>query len=115
MAKIEEQLVTLAGLAPTFTAAAGGGDTFDPDADTFIVVKNGGGSPITVTVPTPRVDPATGLAEADVSVSVPATTGERWIGPFPFETYADPATGLGSIGYSGVTTVTTAVVKVPRR
>jgi len=114
VAKIEEQIVNLAGIGPTFTAAAGGGDTFDPDADTFIVVKNGGGASITVTVPTPRVDPATGLAEADVSVSVP-NAGERWIGPFPFEVYADPATGLGSIGYSGVTSVTTAVIKVPRR
>lgn len=114
MAKIEEQIVNLAGIGPTFTAAAGGGDTFDPDQDTFIVVKNGGGASITVTVPTPRVDPATGLAEADVSVSVP-NAGERWIGPFPFEVYADPATGLGSIGYSGVTSVTTAVIKVPRR
>lgn len=115
MAKIEEQLVTLAGLTPAYTAAAGGGDTFDPDADTMVVVKNAGGSPITVTVPTPRLDPQTGLAEADVSVSVPATNGEKWLGPFPFETYADPATGLGSIGYSGVTSVTVAVIKIPRR
>lgn len=114
MAKIEEQLVTIAGLGPAYSAAAGGGDTFDPDQDTFIHVKNGSGGAITVTVVTPRVDPQTGLAEADVAVSVPAG-GERMIGPFPFETYADPATGLGSITYSGVTSLTLAVLKVPRR
>jgi hypothetical protein len=113
MAKIEEQVVTLAGVAPAYTAAAGGGDTFDPDADTFIHVKNGHTSPQTVTVVTPRTDPRTGLAEADVAVSVP-NAGERMIGPFPFETFADPVTGLGSLTYSGVTALTLAVVRCPR-
>lgn len=113
MAKIEEQLVTLAGVAPAYTAASGGGDTFDPDADTFLHVKNGSGGSITVTVVTPRSDPRTGLAEADAAVAVPAGA-ERMLGPFPFETFADPATGLGNITYSGVTSLTVAVLKCPR-
>lgn len=114
MAKIEEQLITVAGIGPTYSAAAGGGDTFDPDADTFLHVKNGHTSPQTVTVVTPRTDPGTGAAEADIVVSVP-NAGERMIGPFPFEIFADPATGLGSITYSGVTALTVAVLRVPRR
>lgn len=114
MAKIEEQVITVAGVGPAYSAAAGGGDTFDPDQDTFIHVKNGHTSPQTVTIVTPRVDPSTGQAEADIAVSVP-NAGERMIGPFPFEVYADPATGLGSLTYSGVVALTLAVLKVPRR
>ena len=115
MAHLTKQLVSLVGLTPTFTAAAGGGDTLDPDADTFLVVKNAGGSPITATIATPKTDPKTGLAEADVAVSVPATTGEKWIGPLPFETYADPANqSRAAVTYSAVTSVTVAVVGVPR-
>lgn len=113
MAKIEEQIIGLAGLAPAYTAAAGGGDTFDPDQDTFIHVKNGHTAPQTVTIVTPRTDPRTGQAEADIAVSVP-NAGERMIGPFPFEVYADPVTGLGSLTYSGVTLLTLAVLKCPR-
>ena len=114
MAALASQVININGLAPSYAAAAGGGDTFTPDADTVVHVKNGGGAPITVTVVTPRVDPATGLAEADVSVSVP-NGGERFIGPFPAEVYADPATRVASIGYSAVTSVTVAVLTAPRR
>lgn len=113
MAKIEEQQITLAGVGPTYSAAAGGGDTFDPDADTFLHVKNGHTSAQTVTVVTPRTDPRTGQAEADVAVSVP-NGGERMLGPFPFEVYGDPTTGLASITYSGVIALTVAVLRCAR-
>jgi hypothetical protein len=114
MAHLTKELVSLGGLAPTFAAAAGGGDTFDPDADTMLVVKNGGGASITVTIATPKVDPKTGLAEADAGGSVP-NAGERWFGPFPYETFADPANqGRASIAYSGVTSVTVRPVGLPR-
>lgn len=115
MAHLTKQSVTIVGLAPALVAAAGGGDTFDPDQDTWIEVKNAGGSPITVTVATPKLDPKTGLAEADVTVSVPATTGERKIGPFPYETFADPANqGRAAITYSAVTSVTVGAFSAPR-
>jgi hypothetical protein len=113
MAKIEEQVVSLAGVGPAYSAAAGGGDTFDPDEDTFIHVKNGHSSPQTVTIATPRTDPGTGQPEADIAVAVP-NGGERMIGPFPHEVFADPTTGLASLTYSGVTALTLAVLKVPR-
>jgi hypothetical protein len=67
---------------------------------------------ITVTVVTPRTDPESGQSIADVSVSVPATTGDRMIGPFPAHSFADPTDGLADITYSSATSVTVAVFKL---
>lgn len=105
MALLAVQSITRAGLASAYAAAAGGGDTFLPDGRTFLHVKNASGGAITVTIVTPRTD-AYGNAIADNTVSVPATTGDRMIGPFPAEAYADPTTGLANITYSGVTSLT---------
>lgn len=105
MALLATQSIVRAGLAPSYAAAAGGGDTFTPGTDTFLHVKNASGGAITVTIVTPRTD-AYGNAIADNAISVPATTGERMIGPFPYEAYADPTTGLANITYSGTTSLT---------
>jgi hypothetical protein len=111
MALLSTQLVTRAGVAPAYAAAAAGGDTFSPDQDTFIHLKNASGSAITVTIVTPRND-QWGNAIADNTVSVPATTGERMIGPFPAESYADPTLGTASMTYSAVTSLTVGCFKV---
>lgn len=111
MALLASQSITRAGLAPSYAAATGGGDTFTPDGDTFLHVKNASGGAITVTIVTPRTD-AWGNAIADNTVSVPATTGDRMIGPFPADSYADPTTGLASITYSAVTTLTIGAFKL---
>lgn len=111
MALLASQSITRAGLAAAYAAAAGGGDTFSPDKDTFLHVKNASGGALTVTIATPRTD-AYGNAIADNAVSIPATTGDRMIGPFPAEAYADPTTGLASITYSGATDLTIGVFKV---
>ncbi len=113
MALLATQSITRAGLAPAYAAAAGGGDTFAPDADTFLHVKNASGGALTVTIATPRTD-TWGNPIADNAISVPATTGDRMIGPFPAEAYGDPTTGLASITYSGVTSLTIGVFKVAK-
>jgi hypothetical protein len=111
MAALATQIITPQGLAPSYAAAAGGGDTFTPDVDTFIHVKNAGGSPQTVTVAVPGNE-RYGVATADVTCSVPATTGDRMIGPFPAEIFADSAlSGAAAITYTAVTSLTIAVVK----
>lgn len=110
MALLATQQVVRTGLAPSYSAAAGGGDTFNPGPETFLHVKNTSGGSITVTVVTPGA--TGGLAIADVSVAVPATTGDRMIGPLPGSLFADATTGLGSITYSGVTNLTVAVIDV---
>lgn len=108
MATLTVQQVTLTGVTPTFVAAAAGGDVLTNDGNTVIYVKNGGGSPITVTVTTPAS--ILGVAIADPQVSV--TNGsEKVIGPFPPEIFND-ANGQVALAYSAVTSVTIAVVKV---
>jgi hypothetical protein len=70
---------------PTFRNAAAA-DSFDNNGDVLLYVKNTTGSPVTVTIDAAglTVGPAGASAfNADVAVSVPATTGERLIGPFP--------------------------------
>lgn len=104
MALLATQSIVRAGLAPSYAAAAGGGDTFAPGTHTFLHVKNGSGGSITVTVVTPRTD-ALGNAIADNAVAVGAGA-EAMIGPLPYEHYASPSTGVGNITYSGVTSLT---------
>lgn len=95
------------GLNFTAEAAAGGGDSFTNDGKQFLYIKNGGGSPITLTVVTQQqVD---GLAVADKTYTIGA--GEEWmIGPFPTATYND-SNGRVQLTYSGVTSVTVKPVK----
>ena len=97
------------GLTPAFAAAAGGGDEFANDGTCFVVVKNGGGSPVTVTAVTPQT--VSGLAVADLTVTVPAA-GERWFGSLPQQSFNNPANGRASLTYSGVASVTVGVFKI---
>lgn len=115
MALLTRQDLVEAGVAASYAAAAGGGDTVDNDGATFLHVKNGGGAPITVTVtaqvaslPTPRYG---NLTRANIAVSVPAA-GERFVGPFPKAAFND-ANGRAAISYSGVTSVTVAALRCP--
>jgi len=110
MALLATQAITRASLAPSFAAVAAS-DTFLPDRETFIEVKNANASPTTVTITTPRND-AIGNPVADNAVSVPATTGDRIIGPFPAEHYADPSTGLATVTCSVTASVTIAVFQL---
>lgn len=115
MALLSPTVVTNAGIRidNVLTAAAGGGDTFVPGDDVTLVVNNGGGSPITVTVTTHGT--TRGLAIADAPAAVSVTNGQRWeFGPFPADLYADPTDGLADISYSGVTSVTVGVFKRQR-
>jgi hypothetical protein len=72
-----------------------------------LLVKNGSGSPITVTLVTPgNVDGDLAIADRAVVVAAGVTTG------IPVtDRYMDPVTGLASITYSAVTTVTVAVIR----
>lgn len=106
MATLAKQMVVPTGLAPTYAAAAGGGDKVTPADGSWIHVKNGSGGALTVTVDDPTsVGPVGAQAfNPDLSVSVPAA-GERLIGPIGAR-YANPADGLAAITYSGVTSLT---------
>jgi hypothetical protein len=107
MAVLTVQEIGRAGVTPSFTSAAGGGDTCPNDEKTFLEVKNGGGASIDVTVETPgTVD---GLAITDRVVAVPAS-GDKMIGPFPKQYYSATL----DITYSAVTSVTIGAFRLPR-
>ena len=109
MALLAHQQIAATGTAVSHAAAAGGGDTVTPDDRVFLWVKNASGGAITVTVAVPGTFYAQALA--DIAVSVPATTGERLIGPLDRK-LADPSTGVVNITYSGVTSLTVAAVRL---
>ncbi|MBN9393437.1 MAG: hypothetical protein J0I20_35730 [Chloroflexi bacterium] len=105
------QQVTRSGLAATYSAPdASNGETIPNDGKTILHIKNTNGTPLTVTIATPgTVD---GLAVADRTVTVPATTGDRFIGPFPTGTYNQPGNVL-NVDYSSATGATVAALSIP--
>lgn len=112
MAVLTVQDAAIAGLAETFAAAAGGGDSFANNGLCLLHIKNASGAPITVTVDDPGSPAPAGATQfnPDVAVIVPAA-GERLIGPFPPFRFND-SNGRVNLTYSGVTTLTVAVVRI---
>lgn len=109
MAALTTQNVSRTGIVPTYAAVASS-DTFTPDAQTYVHIKNAGGSTDTVTISVLAGDPA-GLTIADLSIAI-VTSTEKVIGPFPANFFADPTTGLATIAHSFTTTVTIGVFKL---
>lgn len=109
MAVLSTQVVALSGLAPTYAAAAGGGDRAECGDRTFLHVKNGADSPVTVTLDATAA--VRGQSVADVTVSVPAS-GERMIGPLLPDLFQSPTDNLCGISYSAVATVTVAALRI---
>lgn len=103
-------------LAATYNTADAGGDSFTNDGRTFIHVKNGDASGITVTVTAQRTSGAVEdmgvLAKSDATGAV-AANGDAFFGPFPVRAFNDGA-GKAAIGYSAVTSVTVAIIRMPR-
>lgn len=81
-------------------------NSFQNDGSTLLRVKNAGGGACTVTVcfAQGNVDGTT-IAPLGKQYSVPATTGDRLIGPFPVVTYGTTVT----VKYSTGTSVTAYV------
>lgn len=109
MATLTVQAVALAGLAPTYAAATGGGDKVAPGERTFLHVKNGAASAVTVTLTAAAT--VRGQAVSNLTVSVPAS-GERMVGPITADLFQNPTDGLAAIGYSSATTVTVAAIRI---
>lgn len=110
MALLTVQNIVRTGVTPAYTAVAAS-DTFLPDANTFIHVKNAGGSPDSATISVLQGDIGTGLLLSDLVVSV-TNAQERMIGPLPANFFADPTTGLATIAHSFTTSVTSGVFKL---
>lgn len=86
-------------------AADAGDDTFVNSQVDLLAIKNGQGSPITVTIVTPNT--VDGNAVSELQHSIPA--GETlYLAAFRISTYGNPVT----IQYSSVTSVTVGVMKL---
>lgn len=109
--QIAVQTPTEAGYTPVYTAAHT--DGWALDIGCMLIVKNGSGSSINVTVQTGRT--SKGRAVADDVIAVPAGA-ERWIALTDRRLLArEAAPDLGKVwvDFSAVTTVTAAAVSVP--
>lgn len=106
MAALATQSITRTGPTPTYGAVASA-DTFTPGKNTFIHVKNTNAAARICTI----VSTSTllGMAVADIVVTVPATTGDKMIGPFPHEHFAN-SSGVVDITWDAITNVTIAVL-----
>lgn len=109
MATLTAQAIGLAGTNPTYASAAAGGDKVSPGDRSFIHVKNGGGSSVTVTLT--ATASVRGQTVGNVTVSVPAA-GERMVGPLTSDLLAGPTDGLVAVGYSSATSVTIASLRI---
>lgn len=112
MATLTTQVINRAGAVVTPVSAAGGGDAMSCGSNMMLEVVNGGGSPITVTltVPSSRTwEPNVAITSPQISVTNGTT---KWIGPVDSATFQDPTTGLCTITYSAVTSVTVAAVQL---
>ena len=119
MAILSVQTIDEDGQQLATVAAAGGGDSFDNPSDqsTFLYVNNAGGSSITVTITaqaTSRDVPGLGpMTKPNAGGAV--TNGTiKLFGPFPAEAFNN-ASGQVAVSYSGVTSVTVAVLRLQRR
>jgi hypothetical protein len=111
MAALTPLTPSLSGPLLGAVAAAGGGDTFQNTGRELFYIKNGGGGGINVTFDSPGTcsfNVAANAAHDDV-VAVGAGE-ERLIGPFPVTRFNDGA-GNVAVSYSGVVTVTVAVIR----
>lgn len=108
MALLSIQQVAITGTTPSYGAVAAS-DTIVPDDRAFLIVKNASGTVDNVVVVVPGS--TYGQANPDVTVTVPITTGERWIGPMT-AALADPASGLITVTHSQTASVTCALVRV---
>lgn len=106
MADINVQSIGITGLTPVYTAAAAAGDALQLGDGFFVHYKNGSAAAITVTLITPGT--VSGLAVADRALTVPA--GGDLMVKLDRRQYEDPVTGRAMATYSGVTTLSVAVL-----
>lgn len=119
MTAIALQTISAAGIGPTYQAATAS-DTIPnatPDDRIFIHAKNTNAATATITINpvSPTVVKANGVGNVSVpaiTVTVPATTGDRMIGPIP-AAYID-GTGTINLANTGtITNLTLAAIKLP--
>jgi hypothetical protein len=102
--------ITVAGTTTTLGACAADGNQFLNYGTEFVEVRNANAETLAVTVTTPVT--LGGLGLADVYVTVPATTGDKLIGPFRPD-YFNDSNGYVQIAFERATNCTIAVFTLP--
>ena len=103
MANLSYTQIVFGGTNPTMTAADVAGDNIPVNDRGFLVVTNGSGASINVTLQTPG-NTQWGLAQPDVVIAVPAAA-TRYIGPMQ-AALMDPTDKAVKVSYSAVASVT---------
>ena len=117
MATVTPQSATLAGVTPTYNTATTGGDKVAASLNerTYVHVKNAAASPVTLTIALQSgalyQDGVGMVTPSDLSISIPATTGEKIIGPIP-QAYIG-SDGNFNLAWSSATSVTFAAITLP--
>lgn len=109
MPLLTPQAVSLTGTTPTYSSAVAS-TTVPCGERNFLHVKNTAGSSMTVTLT--ATGKIRGQTAADVVVTVPATTGDKLIGPLPSELFAGAVDGSCAVVYSSTTNVTVAALRI---
>lgn len=109
MALLAQQAIALTGLTPTYGAAAAS-TTVNCGERTFLHVKNAAGSSMTVTLT--ATGKIRGQSVADLVVTVPATSGDKMIGPITADLFASATDGTCAVAYSSTTSVTVACLVI---
>lgn len=106
-----QELVSGSGITPSTTTPSAASDyVIANDGKTWIEAIKTGASNCTVTVTSQKT--LGGLAVADQTDTVVATTGTRRIGPFEPSIYND-SNGDVTVQFSEVTGLTVAVLRLP--
>ena len=104
MATLTTQSITRAGVTPSYAAVTGGGDACECGDDIYLQFKNTNAATYTVTLAIPSsASTYPNVAYTNVQVTIPATTGDKLIGPVS-ALFKDPTTGLCTLTYTGTTT-----------
>lgn len=112
MATLTTQSITRAGVTPTYAAAAGGGDACEVGDDIYLHVKNTNAATRDVTLAIPSTASTyPNVTYTNVVVTIPATTGDKLIGPIS-ALFKDATTGMCTITYSSEVGVTVGCFKL---
>ena len=109
--RLTPEAVLPTGLAASYTGSLSTENTYlvRNTGRTVLHVKKSGAGDCEVTIATPAT--LGGLAVAEQAVTVPATTGDRFIGPFPTHIYNDGNHDL-NLTFDEVTGLTIAVLEL---
>lgn len=109
MATVSVAAITRDGVALEYENASAGGDKVKPGDRAFLLVRNGSGSSLTVTI-TGAGETSYGVANPDKTVTVAAGADEA----IPLlAAYGNPDDGgLAAIGWSATTTVTFVALRI---